>query len=66
MNFAQPFYFILNVGLIYFCEFHIGKDFQIKIKHFKYTDQYLVAFGLVSEVYFGGGLCKADKWFIFI
>ena len=44
----------------------VGKDFQIKIKHFIYTDQYLVAFGLVSEVYFSGGLCKADKWFIFI
>ena len=44
----------------------ITKDFQIKIKHFIYTDQYLVAFGMVSEVYFSGGLCKADKWFIFI
>ena len=43
-----------------------GKDFQIKIKHFIYTDQNIVAFGLVSEVYFSGGLCKADKWFIFI
>ena len=38
--------------------------FSDKIKHFEYIDHYLVAFGLVSEVYFSGGLCKADKWFI--
>ena len=52
--------------LFFFLTTHIIKDFQIKIKHFINTDQYLVAFGLVSEVYFSGGLCKADKWFIFI
>ena len=36
----------------------------VKIDRFKYTNQYLVRFGLVSEVCFSVGLCKADKWSI--
>ena len=62
--FAISFSYIIFWGPLFTVT--LVKDFQIKIKHFIYTDQYLVAFGMVSEVYFSGGLCKADKWFIFI
>ena len=53
---TQLFQNMIIVGFI--------QRFLVKIDRFKYTDQHLVRFGLVSEVYFSVGQCKADKWSI--